>query len=286
MRFILLKVASFALSLLTLSAAPTTLAVPAKHQTPSDIGTVPASSEGLQLQLGAILNAANHGGSKAIDDFVDHLRVPENSSWFDDTFGSEIGGRLSAAYTSSWKEYRDNIRNMYRENANRKDTKVFVEEFADSSSSADVFIRSILSNAKVPVVLYTASSGKKSGIDSLPGIYIFEKGTFRVINWRTFYELPNVKPVRIRVGEQVAASQLAYHVRPNPSADPLQKQVQGTVIIHVVIDRDGVVAKSEPVSGPPQLFGSALEAVRQWRYKPVSLNGDPVEVDTTVKVVF
>src|SRR5262249_16158723 len=160
------------------------------------IGTVPASSDGLQLQLGAILNAAKHGDSKAVDDLVDHLQVPENTGWFDNAFGSEIGGRLSAAYTSSWREYRDNIRNMYRENANRKDTKVFVKEFSDSSSSAaDAFIRSILNSSKVPVVLYTASSGKKSRMDSLPGIYIFEKGTFRVIKWRTFYELPNVKPV-------------------------------------------------------------------------------------------
>ena len=215
------------------------------------------------------------------------IMVPENTSWFDSTFGSEIGGRLSAAYTSSWVEYRDNIRNMYRENSNRKDTKVFVKEFSLSSlPAADVFIRSILNSAKAPVVLYTASSGKKSRMDSLPGIYIFEKGAFRVINWRTFYELPNVKPVRIRVGEQIAASQLVYHVNPNPLSDPLQKQVQGTVIVHVVIDRDGVVAKFELVNGSPELFASALDAVRQWRYKPAILNGDPVEVDTTAKVAF
>jgi TonB family protein len=287
MRFILLKVTTVALFLLMLSAALTTSAAAATDQAPSDMGTVPASSVGLQLQLGAILNAEKHGGSKAVDDLVDHLRVPENTSWFDNTFGSEIGGRLSAAYTSSWREYRDNVRNMYRENANRKDTKIFVKEFSDSSSSAaDAFIRSILKSAKAPVVLYTASSGKKSGMDSLPGIYIFERGTFRVINWRTFYELPNMKPVRIRVGEQIAASQLVYHVDPNPPSDPLQKQVQGTVIVHVVIDRDGVVTKFEPVNGPSELFGSALDAVRQWRYKPVILNGDPVEVDTTVKVAF
>jgi hypothetical protein len=111
MRFILLKVTTLALFLLMLSAALTTSAAAATDQAPSDMGTVPASSVGLQLQLGAILNAEKHGGSKAVDDLVDHLRVPENTSWFDNTFGSEIGGRLSAAYTSSWREYRDNIRN-------------------------------------------------------------------------------------------------------------------------------------------------------------------------------
>ncbi len=126
MRFILLKVTTLALFLM-LSAALTTSAAAATDQAPSDMGTVPASSVGLQLQLGAILNAAKHGGSIQL----------------------QLGAILNAAK-----------------------------------------------------------------------------------------------------------------------------------------HRDGVVAKFEPVNGPPELFGSALDAVRQWRYKPVILNGDPVEVDTTVKVAF
>jgi protein TonB len=40
------------------------------------------------------------------------------------------------------------------------------------------------------------------------------------------------------------------------------------------------------VSGPPLLMKSALDAIRQWRYKPTMLNGEPVEVDTTISVVF
>src|SRR5258706_13859732 len=120
MPFILLKFPTLALFLM-LAAAPTPAAAAATDQAPSDMGTVPASSVGLQLQLGAILNAAKHGGSKAVDDLVDHLRVPENTSWFDNTFGSEIGGGLTPAYTSSWRKYKDNIRNMYLENANQKD---------------------------------------------------------------------------------------------------------------------------------------------------------------------
>jgi TonB family protein len=134
-------------------------------------------------------------------------------------------------------------------------------------------------------VFYTASTGKKHRTDTLPGIYIFEQGTFRVVNWRTFYELPNVKPMRIRVGAEVAASQLVHHVNPDRSSDS-QKQIHGTVIIHVIIDRDGLIAKSEPASGPAELANSALDAVRQWRYKPVTINGDPVEVDTTIPVEF
>lgn len=57
------------------------------------------------------------------------------------------------------------------------------------------------------------------------------------------------------------------------------------MVVHAVIDRDGNVAQLEPISGPPELINAAVEAARQWRYKPTILNGDPVEVDTTIKIV-
>jgi protein TonB len=57
-------------------------------------------------------------------------------------------------------------------------------------------------------------------------------------------------------------------------------------MVHVVIDRDGNIAQLEPISGPPELINAAAEAARQWRYKPTILNGDPVEVDTTITISF
>ncbi|HEU0049733.1 MAG TPA: energy transducer TonB [Nitrososphaera sp.] len=71
-----------------------------------------------------------------------------------------------------------------------------------------------------------------------------------------------------------------------PQSDPLHQQAHGTVVVHVVIDRDGNVAQLEPVSGPPELINAAVEAARQWRYKPTILNGDPVEVDATITIAF
>jgi outer membrane biosynthesis protein TonB len=57
-------------------------------------------------------------------------------------------------------------------------------------------------------------------------------------------------------------------------------------VLQVVIDRDGNVAQLDPVSGPKELFKAVIAAVRQWRYKPMLLNGDPVEVDTTIMIAF
>jgi protein TonB len=62
--------------------------------------------------------------------------------------------------------------------------------------------------------------------------------------------------------------------------------VSGTVVLHAVIAKDGTIQELQYVSGPPLLMKSAMDAVKQWRYKPTQLNGDPVEVDTTIDVVF
>jgi outer membrane biosynthesis protein TonB len=85
----------------------------------------------------------------------------------------------------------------------------------------------------------------------------------RVVNWRTFYDLPKVKPMRIRVGGQVVP-QLIHHINPIPQSDALHQQVLGTVVVHAVIDRDGNVVQLEPISGPPELINAAVEAARQW----------------------
>ena len=62
--------------------------------------------------------------------------------------------------------------------------------------------------------------------------------------------------------------------------------VQGDVILQAVIDREGRIEQLQAVSGHPMLVAAALDAVRQWRYRPYRLNGEPVEVETQVTVRF
>jgi periplasmic protein TonB len=73
-----------------------------------------------------------------------------------------------------------------------------------------------------------------------------------------------------------------------PVYPPIAKtaHISGTVVLHAVIAKDGSVEDLQYVSGPPLLMKAAMDAVKQWRYQPTQLNGDPVEVDTTISVVF
>ena len=91
---------------------------------------------------------------------------------------------------------------------------------------------------------------------------------------------------RIRVGGKVEAAALVHQVAPIYPQLAKQAHISGTVVLHCVIAKDGSVQQLEYVSGPPLLLKSAMDAVRQWVYKPTLVNGKAREVDTTVTVVF
>jgi protein TonB len=90
----------------------------------------------------------------------------------------------------------------------------------------------------------------------------------------------------IRVGGNVQQANLLRQV--TPIYPPIAKtaHISGTVVLHAIISKDGTIEQLEYISGPPLLMKNAMDAVRQWRYRPTMLNGEPVEVDTTVSVVF
>jgi protein TonB len=93
-------------------------------------------------------------------------------------------------------------------------------------------------------------------------------------------------PARIKVGGQVQAAKMLRQTLPIYPAIAKTAHVAGTIILHAIIAKDGTVQALEYVSGPPLLMKAAMDAVRDWRYTPTQLNGDPVEVDTTISVVF
>ena len=61
---------------------------------------------------------------------------------------------------------------------------------------------------------------------------------------------------------------------------------QGTVVLQATISRNGTIENLRVVSGPAMLQQAAMDAVKEWRYRPYLLSGEPVEVETTVNVVF
>jgi periplasmic protein TonB len=99
---------------------------------------------------------------------------------------------------------------------------------------------------------------------------------------------PPPKPTasRIRQGGSVQAALLINRVQPVYPPLARQTRIAGTVRLHAIISKQGSVESLEVLSGHPLLVRAAMDAVQQWKYKPTLLNGEPVEVDTTIDVIF
>ena len=93
-------------------------------------------------------------------------------------------------------------------------------------------------------------------------------------------------PQRVRVSTGVATGLLIKKVTPNYPQLAKQARIQGTVVLQAEISKDGTIQNLQLISGHPMLAPAAIEAVKQWRYKPYLLNGEPVAVETTVQVNF
>jgi TonB family protein len=148
--------------------------------------------------------------------------------------------------------------------------------------------------AAPPVTLVDAFSGEEPGVPTLgsPGGDV--PGGVQITE---ILRTPPVEPPRVvqpaqqekhpvKISEGVLEAQLISRIEPQYPSLALQTRTQGTVRLHAIISRDGRITSLDVISGHPFLVKAALDAVRQWRYRPTTLNGEPVEVETFITVIF
>jgi protein TonB len=100
---------------------------------------------------------------------------------------------------------------------------------------------------------------------------------------------PNVKfaqPKFVTISSGVAQGMLVQRTTPNYPSIAKTARVAGTVVLEATIAKNGTIASVKAVSGPEMLRQAAVDAVRSWRYKPYLLDNQPIEMQTTVNVVF
>jgi protein TonB len=111
------------------------------------------------------------------------------------------------------------------------------------------------------------------------------------INGQQMFSVPDPTPhvrvdvQRIRVSTMDPAK-LLVQVKPVYPQIAKLAGVQGTVVLHAIVSRDGSIQSLQVVGGHPMLTEAAKQAVWQWRYKPTLLNGEAVEVETSINVNF
>src|SRR5271154_3243654 len=131
-----------------------------------------------------------------------------------------------------------------------------------------------------------ASSGVVGGVPGgIPGGQM--GGVIGGIISSTPVAVPKVAtPQRVRVSQGVTQGLLIRKIQPNYPPLARQARIQGSVLLQAEISKDGSIENLHLISGHPMLAPAAIEAVKQWKYKPYILNGEPVEVETQITVNF
>jgi periplasmic protein TonB len=158
-------------------------------------------------------------------------------------------------------------------------------------SHGEVIAPPTIPNAIVPVV------DEASPRDAVPSAACVPGGTGTIASANPVFEsignaivpmpAPPPKPVARppRISHMMEGN-LIYRVQPIYPPLARAARIQGAVHLRAIISRNGTIANLQAIDGHPMLIGAAIDAVRQWRYRPYILNDEPVEVETQVTVNF
>ena len=124
-------------------------------------------------------------------------------------------------------------------------------------------------------------------VGGIPGEPSPGPGILRNLTPQPAEATPPPKPAsRVVISAGVQQGFLVHQVQPVYPAIARTARVEGTVVLAAVINRDGTIQNLHSLSGHPMLVQAALDAVKQWRYRPYMLSGQPVEVETQISVIF
>jgi TonB family protein len=249
------------------------------------VGAYPESTDGLKKLVEDIFVAAKAKDEAKISSYTAALAIPEHGAWFVQTFGAAEGARLEAKYSEKLPGEGKQIRDSFEYALKGKRTDVGVKVLGQGEVAG--LGRAILDAMARPISVYMVEgSSPKEKFAARIGDFVFVDGGFRYVDSEVWRALSTAPPMRIRLGGNTAKANLTSQVDPVYPAEAVAARLEGEVLLHIVVATDGTIKELSLVKGDPVLAKAAMEAVKQWRYKPTLLNGKAVEVDSTVSVVF
>lgn len=260
----------------------------------------PDTPRGLEKLLNDMMKFTKDGNNQALAAYVNSLMLPNPDDWYNSVFGDD-GPRQAAASaplrSGAGTTFPSTLATMLKENRTSIEAHKF-EKSCDKSATEKEY--PLLLQRHSPVPLYDVRF-KDAISESIWSYFAYVDGGFRYVGNLSVNPPPLPKkpiappesqasthepPTRIRVGGNVQAARLIHQEAPKYRQDAKDAHIEGTVIIHAVISKDGSIRDAEVVQGVCVLAEPALAAVKNWRYTPTLLLGSPVEVDTTISVKF
>jgi TonB family protein len=248
----------------------------------------PVTTDGLRELLQQLVAAIQKGDTQETSRIRQSLAVPDYKAWFAQVFGAATGDNVAELYTASLRGPAPDVSDSLRGVVQDGKTNIRVKRFEPTDDSLpEWYVRPLATAMQKPTALYRADAYKDQESSwNFPGYFFYVDGGFRFVSLYAFRDVPGVMPARIRVGGNVQAASITHFVQPTYPLDAKMKHIQGTVMLHAIIGKDGRITNLEFLGGPPELKKAAMDAVQKWIYKPTLLLGIPIEVDTTIRVEF
>lgn len=229
---------------------------------------------GLGQLLEVMLAAAKQSDTTMLESLIRETEIPDYENWFTTTFGQEKGESWAGPYGKmlqvNEKDFRDLLIRLSQMEGQ------FSVQKLDSARRYDTLtgpLDEYLADWKKP----GAPKGQEAEHIAQ---FFFIAGRFRWDSTTRFF--PFQKPT----AGSFVPGKLLKRVPPEYPEQARQKSIQGTVILNVILKKDGSVVVQNVADGDPALSPAAVEAVRQWLYEPSLLNGQPVDIQTRITVVF
>jgi TonB family protein len=260
----------------------------------AQIPAYPDSPQGLENLMKNMLKLQKKGDAASLAPYVRSLALPNPAAWFSATFGNEVGTKLASYYNRTRIElplsFPDTLAELESKHAGAPHALRFTDSCNPNASDTEY---PLLLRRLNDQPLYDVRFG--SGWQYFTVRYFaYVDGGFRWLGnfnlrtpeFRSDAGIASSHAKTVKVGGNVLAAKRIKQVAPQYPLDAKYNGIQGTVILHALIDTDGSVQDLQVLQGTCSLAQAATKAVRQWRYSPTTIDGQPVRVDTTISVNF
>jgi TonB family protein len=280
----------------------TTVAGARTAGTPQSTGTVQTtplyspSKDGFRSQLDAIVQYYRTGDTTTGRHLIDKLRLPHAEEWFTEHLGPEQSVKLTERYDRLFANFEESLeKTIEAVVADRGSDLVTDLKEGMGESPSDVRRPGAKLSGMVSVKKPNLFYGhfriivRKKDSTSWADTFVHEDGAFRFLGfgaWPFWVREDGSEGRAPKGGSFSQPPILITQVSPIYPLSARASRIEGVVVVHVLIDKEGRVKKADVVDGDPLLTQAALDAVRQWRFKPSTLGGAPAEAEVTVDVNF
>jgi TonB family protein len=276
-----------------------TLPAPAqqtKQAAPSTIPSYPNSTKGLENLMRDMTKLVEKGDSGTLASYTKALAIPDPQTWYKSTFGDETGLLLANASEPARSSIEADAQTTISSVWNKGMTDIHATKFEDScndSATDKEYPILLLRERNEPLFDVRFYNNSNTGV--MWGFFAYVDGGFRYVGEIEKRLPPNYSkrtpgrvqdPSAVKVPGGVQAAKLIHQEMPFYPAVQKSHGQQDDVVLHAVIGKDGSIYDLNLIQGQCAFAKSAIEAVKKWRYSPTKLNGEPVEVDTTITVKY